>query len=81
MLQCRERKTQDNPEISLVYEVGKEIVTYRDEIDCAKKIEYLLNHPEEAEKIRRAGRGRALRDHTWEKRVEKVFRLAGIIEE
>jgi len=72
--------TQDNPELSLVYEVGEEILTYKNEKDCAEKIKWLLANPEEAAKIRKAGRKRALKDHTWEKRFEKVFRLAGIME-
>jgi len=72
--------TQHNPELSLVYEIGREIVTYRDVEDCAKKIKYLLGHPEEAEKIRRAGRERALKDHTWERRFEQIFRMAGLLE-
>jgi hypothetical protein len=28
-------------------------------------IRRLLDHPQEAERIRRAGRARTLRDHTW----------------
>jgi len=72
--------TQDNPELSLVYNVGKEILTYRDEEDCAKKIKRILANPEEADKIRQVGRERAMRDHTWEKRFEKVFNIAGLID-
>lgn len=72
--------TQDNPELSLVYEVGKEILTYKNGKDCAEKTKWLLANPEEAAKIREAGRKRALKDHTWEKRFEKIFRLAGIME-
>lgn len=72
--------TQDNPELSLVYEVGKEILTYKNEKDCAEKIKWLLANPEEAAKIREAGRKRALKDHTMEKIFEKIFRLAGIME-
>lgn len=69
--------TQDNPELSLVYDVGSEIMTYRDERDCVDKIKWILSHPEEADTIRRAGRQRALKDHTWERRFEDIFRLAG----
>ncbi len=71
--------TQDNPELSLVYDVGKEIVTYRDERDCVEKIKWLLGHPGEAAKIRKAGRERALRNHTWARRFEEIFRCAGFI--
>lgn len=73
--------TQDNPELGLVYEVGKEIVTYRDEDDCARKIRWLLEKPDEADKIRKAGRTRALGDHSWENRFSSVFRLAGLLED
>ena len=72
--------TQDNPELSLVYGTGKEIVTYRDEKDCGERIKWLLANPDEADKIRKAGRKRALKNHTWEKRFEDVFRLAGVME-
>lgn len=73
--------TQDNPEFFLVYDVCKEIVTYKNEKDCAGKIKWLLANPDEADKIRKAGRKRSLRDHRWEKRFEDIFRLAGIMEE
>ena len=32
--------TQDNPEFSLVYDVGKEVITYKDEKDCMQKIKW-----------------------------------------
>jgi len=71
--------TQDNPELSLAYDVGKEIMTYKAEKDCAEKIKRLLNNPDEAEKIRKAGRIRALRDHTWEKRFEDAFGIINLL--
>jgi hypothetical protein len=71
--------TQDNPELRFVYEVGREIETYKNEKECVEKIRYLLNHPEIAADIREAGRQRALRDHTWEKRFEQLFNLAGLV--
>ena len=71
--------TQDNSELSLVYDVGKEIMTYKDEKDCAEKINWLLVHPDEAAKIRDAGRRRVLKDHTWEKRFEDAFKMTGIL--
>ena len=72
--------TQDNPELSMVFDVGKEIVTYTDARDCATKIRALLADPEYALSIRHAGRARALRDHTYEGRWEQVFALAGLLE-
>jgi spore maturation protein CgeB len=71
--------TQDNPELRLVFDVGKEIVTYRDEADCAATIRHLLAHPDEAAEIRQAGRRRALAEHTYEHRWSDAFRMAGLL--
>ena len=71
--------TQDNPELSLVYDIGKEIMTYKDEKDCADKIKQLISNPDKADMIRKAGRNRALNNHSWEKRFERVFDIAGLI--
>jgi len=38
-----------------------------------------LQHPGEADTIRKKGRDRALREHTWEARFDKIFRLLGLI--
>lgn len=72
--------TQDNPELRHVFEVGREILTYRNLDDCAARVGELLADPERAARIRRAGRARALRDHTWEKRWEQLLSLGGILE-
>ena len=71
--------TQDNPELALVYKVGREIVTYKDENDCVRKIRWLLDNPEHAEKIRKAGQERTLKEHTWEKRFLDIFMLTGVL--
>ena len=73
--------TQHNTELDLVYEIGKEIVTYRDVKECASKIQELLRQPEHAEAIRQAGRARCLRDHTYEARWTKALTLAGILDD
>ncbi|MHB0995542.1 MAG: glycosyltransferase family protein [Elusimicrobiales bacterium] len=71
--------TQANPELSLVYEVGREIETYSSPADCAEKIKSLLGDPQRASAIRAAGRARALKDHTWHKRFETIFSLSGLL--
>ena len=72
--------TEGHADLHLVYDVGKEIVTYRDVRDCAMKITWLLGHPAEAAEIRSAGHARACRDHTWEARFDHIFRLSGLLE-
>lgn len=71
--------THDNPDLYNLYKIGKEIITYNTPKDCADKIVYYLSHIDEAETIAKVGRKRAVHEHTWEKRFEKVFRAIGII--
>jgi spore maturation protein CgeB len=71
--------TQHNPELALVFEIGKEIVTYRDESDCAKLILELLADPERAAAIRRSARARCLRDHTYTTRWLHVMQTLGAL--
>ncbi|HZZ42802.1 MAG TPA: glycosyltransferase [Tepidisphaeraceae bacterium] len=72
--------TSNNPELSLCFDVGKEILTYTDAADCARTIRRLLDHPEEAAQIRQAGRERSLRDHTYEARWGEAFRMVGLLD-
>ena len=71
--------TEAYDELERFFEVGKEIVTCSGVEDLVEKIRWLLSNPGEAEAIRRAGRRRALSEHTWEMRFETVFRLIGVL--
>ncbi len=71
--------TEYHDELKLAYEPGKEIATYNDFDDLVEKIEYFLANPDKREEIRRRGFERARRDHSWEKRFERVFALLGVI--
>lgn len=70
-----------HPDLEEWYEVGREIVCYRDVEDLVDKIDYFLVHPDETEGIAKAGQARARRDHTWERRFEKIFAFAGLLSE
>lgn len=72
--------TQNNPELSLVFDVGNEILTYRTEEDCANIIQKLLADPDRAGAIRKAGRKRCLSDHSYHARWSQVFQIAGLLE-
>ena len=71
--------TEDHPELSQAFQTGVEILTYKDFDDLVGKIKYYLNHPEEAEFVRRSGYRRALREHSWTMRFEKIFQLIEIL--
>ena len=67
--------THDNPDLQLVYEVGKEIVTYQTIEKCVEKVRYYLRHDKEREAIAMAGHKRATLEHSWRKRFGVIFDL------
>jgi len=71
--------TEDHPELANAFKPGEEILTYTGMNDLTGKIRHYLQHEDEAEAIRRKGRERALRDHTWEARFARILRLLGLL--
>ena len=67
--------TEDHPELAIAFRPSKEILTYSGIEDLLQKIKYCLDYPAEAEAVRAQGYKRARRDHTWEGRFGKIFRL------
>ncbi|XOB40747.1 MAG: glycosyltransferase [Candidatus Nealsonbacteria bacterium] len=61
------------------YRDGKEIVIYKDTKDLIDKIRYYLIHDEEREAIAKVGYEKTLRDHTYEKRFNEIFKVIGLI--
>jgi spore maturation protein CgeB len=72
--------TMYDPELARLYDIGKEILCYRDAIDCIELIRYYLENPEEAAEIAHAGRQRCMREHTWWNRMEGMLKWMGILE-
>lgn len=70
--------TAHTDEIEEFYDVGTEIDTYHTAEELIDKTRFYLTHPSAAEKLRAAGHTRALRDHTWERRFEELFRKTGV---
>lgn len=56
-----------------LFEDGKEIVSFNNFDDLLEKINYYLNNPEERKQIAEASQKRAYSDHTYEKRLLKIF--------
>jgi spore maturation protein CgeB len=55
-----------------LFEINKEIVTYSSKEEAAELVRYYLDHPEESEKIAKAGQARTLREHTYEQRMREL---------
>ena len=65
--------TTYNWELSLHYEVGKEILCYRSVEELAEMFSHYRGRPEECLKIAQAAYRRCQAEHTWEKRFRKLF--------
>ena len=68
--------TDDIPELHEYFEVGKEVVAFQGLADMLARVRYYLDHPQEADAIRRAGRQKVLAHHTWDKVWPRVLATA-----
>lgn len=55
-----------------LFEVGEEVVAYKNNTDLIEKIKYYINNESERERIAKAGQARTLRDHTYLKRMKEL---------
>jgi spore maturation protein CgeB len=60
------------------FEPGKEVLVWRNRHELLEKTQYYAKHPEAGDKIRAAGRKRALTCHTYEHRFEQLFTVIGL---
>lgn len=65
--------TDDSPELGRYFVAGEEIIVFNDTGDMLEKIRYYLDHPQEAEAIRRAGREKVINNFTWDRVWPKVL--------
>lgn len=65
--------TSANRYLPLVYEIGREIVTYDDPVDCLAQVRKLLADSARSEAIRKAGLERARSCHTWQHRIQQAI--------
>jgi spore maturation protein CgeB len=67
--------TDWKPDLHLIFEVGKEVVAYRNAKECRDLIDHYLRHDDEGEAIAKAGQIRVLRDHTYHHRLKQLLHL------
>jgi len=70
----------DRPAVYELFEVGKEIITYKDLDDLKNKIDYFLDPINKNERINiaQAGYKRAMKDHTYEIRLTQLLKTVGL---
>ena len=52
-----------------IFKPGLEVISYDDNYDCLKKIEWILSNPDKRNSIAESGQQRCLKDHTTEHRL------------
>lgn len=67
--------TDAKANLSELFEVDAEVVTYESAEDCREKARWLLDHPQQSEEIARCGHRRVMRDHTLAHRAQEVSSL------
>lgn len=55
-----------------LFDVGREVVAYRNADEACEQIRYYADHPREREAIAAAGQRRTLREHTYRHRMEEL---------
>lgn len=63
---------EDSPTVRELFDVGTEVVTYRDADEAVERARWLTDHPEEREHIAAAGQARTVRDHTAASRARTL---------
>lgn len=66
------------PALPELFEPEREIVTFRTRRELKEKVDYYLARPEERREIAARASTRAHRDHTYEKRLERMFEVMGL---
>lgn len=61
------------PDIEELFVPGEEVVLYRDRAELRRLAIYYLEHPDDAAKIAERARVRAVRDHTFERRITALL--------
>jgi len=70
--------TEHQPDLAEFFDLGREIETYRDRDELLDKIRFYLRDDDARDRVRKAGRERCLRDHTWQRRFENAFAQMGL---
>ena len=73
--------TSFNPDLAQHFEVGREILCYRNREEMVELIRHSLKNPDESRAIARRARERSLREHRWIHRYRRVLEILGIFDD
>ena len=67
--------TDFKPDLPEIFVPDQEVVAYHSPEEAVEKALWLLNHPDEMNRIALAGQARTLKDHTFDRRAEELHAL------
>jgi spore maturation protein CgeB len=70
---------QSCPELSLYFDIGRDIAVWDSAADVVERIRYYLARPDERAAIAGAGRRRVLANHTWLHRFSSIAEALGMV--
>ena len=62
-------------EMAELFEIGKEVETFKDIDDLREKMKFFIANPEKMSEIAEAGRQRVLREHTYKHRMDQLLKI------
>lgn len=65
--------TDHQKAIGELFEIGKEVITYRDKEEIPELVRFYLDNPEARRGVAERGRERVLREHTYKQRLERII--------
>ncbi len=71
--------TNYSDELAEMFEPDKEVLVWHDRHELLEKTRHYVEHPEAGDRIRMAGRERALACHTYERRFQQLFSEIGLV--
>jgi spore maturation protein CgeB len=71
--------TSFNPDLAQHYDVGNEIICYRNRDEMIELIRYYLARPDLVRAVVERGRARCLSEHRWLHRYKRVCQILGIL--
>ena len=57
-----------------LFDVGKEMIVYRDKDEIPVLVKYYLDNPEKREAVAKKGAERVLKEHTYKHRLDVIIR-------
>lgn len=67
--------TEEKKNLPELFDLGREVVAYKNSIDLLYKIKYYLKSEKERKKIAQEGQKRTLSDHTYRKRMKELVAI------